>query len=244
MDDDKDPCDWPSGDCVFSEKLRELNAENERLKQSALDDARAEVCEGIDALEHVIREQSKEIDRLKAERGQLGDCDVSDLLDERNALKDDIARLEADYAKAGQDYAAECEFRDKLQAAHARFEQEVAALRKRDYEELQALKAQLAALREAATEMVDAWNLWTSQEMYGEHIRDGMPEGDFDAWEEPVGKVWAVLQQTEAQPVRETFDAGAVRELLYAWERSDGGAGGVEDIAACVKRVRESERKP
>jgi len=31
MDDDKDPCDWPSGDCVFSEKLRELNAENERL---------------------------------------------------------------------------------------------------------------------------------------------------------------------------------------------------------------------
>lgn len=49
----------------YKDENAELRAENERLKKTALDDARAEVCEGIGGLEHVIREQSKEIERLK-----------------------------------------------------------------------------------------------------------------------------------------------------------------------------------
>jgi hypothetical protein len=59
---------------------RELRAENERLKKSALDDARAECIEGISGLEHVIREQSKEIERLKAQPETFDPIAVRELI--------------------------------------------------------------------------------------------------------------------------------------------------------------------
>jgi hypothetical protein len=38
-------------------------------------------------------------------------------------------------------------------------------------------------------ELLEAWNLWTGQEMYGELIREGMPPSDFEAWEGTVDAV-------------------------------------------------------
>lgn len=40
-------------------------------------------------------------------------------------------------------------------------------------------------------EVLDSWNLWTGQEMYGELIREGMVPSDFEAWESAVDAVRA-----------------------------------------------------
>lgn len=50
-------------------------------------------------------------------------------------------------------------------------------------------------------EMLDAWNLWTGQEMYGELIRDGMVPSDFEAWESTVDAVRAFVLQPADAPV-------------------------------------------
>jgi hypothetical protein len=38
-------------------------------------------------------------------------------------------------------------------------------------------------------ELLEAWNLWTGQEMYGELFREGMVPSDFEAWESTVDAV-------------------------------------------------------
>jgi hypothetical protein len=57
---------------------------------------------------------------------------------------------------------------------------------------LDVLEAELKRYREReplVQALVEAWNLWTGQEMYGELIREGMVPSDFEAWESTVDAV-------------------------------------------------------
>lgn len=65
---------------------------------------------------------------------------------------------------------------------------------------LAACKAKLARVEAAALEAIDAWNLWTGQEMYGEHIREGMPPSDFEAWESSIDGLRAALADSGDKP--------------------------------------------
>lgn len=104
------------------------------------------------------------------------------------------------------------------------------------------LHAQLANLRTAANEMVDAWNLWTSQEMYGEHIREGMPPSDFEAWQEAVSKVCAALNATEAQSPLDRICAGMEgKKLAIKVENLDAAVAAVGAEAPAPRETFDPE---
>lgn len=55
-------------------------------------------------------------------------------------------------------------------------------------------EAKLARVEAAAEECISSFRLWTSQELYGEYIRDGMTPSDFEAWEESMFSLSVALK--------------------------------------------------
>lgn len=60
--------------------------------------------------------------------------------------------------------------------------------------EVRRLHAKLARVEAAAEECISSFRLWTSQEMYGEYIRDGMTPSDFEAWDESISALSSALK--------------------------------------------------
>lgn len=179
---------------VGNAEIMRLEADNERLqtKYRGLE----QLFEGARESERQSRADNERLraevarDALKAEldeRNERANFTLRDIvpgamkivIDERDALK----------AEAGRDL-------DRMHAWRTQIER----LREELSTERLAFSSQLTELREAAEACTQAWADYTSQEMYGEMLREGMGEtesngelSDFDRWEEAHDKLRAVL---------------------------------------------------
>jgi hypothetical protein len=83
---------------------------------------------------------------------------------------------------------------------------EVAARLGKELDEL----ARYREREQLVEELLEAWNLWTGQEMYGELFREGMVPSDFEAWEGTVDAVRTFCITSASTPAASAGNA-AVR---------------------------------
>lgn len=103
------------------------------------------------------------------------------------AAKVKAAQAEGEYQRLLKSHAAA---KAQIERLHDAWEHDLKLA------DVETLETKLTNLRAAANAAVDAWNLWTSQEMYGEHIRESMVASDFEAWESSIDGLRAALKGT------------------------------------------------